>query len=273
MNFFQRQPKPAQKRDKPLPPAPKKTDHSLKAIGQPLLDKFEDLKQNTNNSHVNSSWYEDNAGHIIYAHNTGAVAKSDIKKLLGTTYSKNVKGKMEFRYDGSVVCANQNDAYKYIWDTSFRLHKELLGIILPHIVVVIPCHKGDSTTANLFDYGYNMAGGTFTDVITKKSTTITATIHTHPNKLGDENPSTLVSNGYGDLGFAANKTPSKYLFVMAYTENLWGMVAIKGAEQNPNAYYSINLTQKKDYKIKLNTLFDSFDLRKYALTLSIPTGK
>jgi hypothetical protein len=85
-----------------------------------------------------------------------------------------------------------------------------MGVITDQGVLVLPNYKNGEGVVDLDDYEYSVKNGNIIDSKGTEFNTI-ATVHTHPSGSG---PSIWNGDTYGDLGFAAFKTPYKPIYVL-----------------------------------------------------------
>jgi hypothetical protein len=143
--------------------------------------------------------------------------------------------------------SNEASGYSRLWNNSLKTGNEEMGIITNNGVLVLPNYKNDRSSVPFRGYGYNFQNGNMVDASGKIYNTL-GTIHTHPS--GNQ-PSTWVVGydaGYGDLGFAAQATPNKPVFVMQMqqTSDLSFIISQKANNQDIangfNRFNTVNVT-------------------------------
>jgi RHS repeat-associated protein len=165
-------------------------------------------------------WFTDTDG--TYQFNPELNKDNQAEKLqegqvyLGVTHQvKNKKGNVieDYRMDGSIMFSNESSGYARIWNNSLKTGNEEMGIITDNGVLVVPNYKNSVGGVSLDDYGYSTKNGNVVDKNGTEYNTV-ATVHTHPSG-GEPSLYVLTSGGgWGDLGFAASKTPNKPVFVL-----------------------------------------------------------
>ena len=210
-------------------------------------------------------WYKDAKGNLEYA--TDVKSQVDLNKkgisgtYVGETYTKNSKsGTEKYRSDGSIFFANQNDAYKRIWNNSIVRMKEQLGLILKEGVIVLPDYKNEPTESKFVEYGYDITDSKFKDPVDKSSKSILATIHSHPDKGGEPTPS------FDDQKTFPSHTPNKPYLTMGYDGDLYGMYGSWNKHQDGKYYISDiknNNIDFKHYGISNKSIQSGFMLREF----------
>ena len=152
--------------------------------------------------------------------NQDAILQKGQTYIGATDAVKNSNGSVieNYRNDGSIMFSSEASGYKRMITNSLKTGNEEMGVITDKGVLVVPNYKNSKSEVNLADYGYSINNGNIVDKRGIGYNTI-ATAHTHPDGSG---PSTYTVNSWGDLGFAANATPNKPVFVF----QLNGMNAI-----------------------------------------------
>ena len=167
-------------------------------------------------------WYTDKDG--TYQYDPELTKKNQSERLqegqayVGATHKvKDKNGKVieNYQKDGSIMYSNEASGYSRIWNNSQKTGKEEMGVITDNGVLVLPSYKNTEGDVNLSNYKYSIKDGNVVDAGGTTYNTV-ATVHTHPNGTG---PSLYILNpggggGWGDLGFAANSTPNKPIFVL-----------------------------------------------------------
>jgi hypothetical protein len=135
----------------------------------------------------------------------------------------------------------------------------------------VPNYKNTSGEVNLDNYGYSVKDGNVVDAGGTTHNTV-ATVHTHPDGTG---PSTYVlnSNGggnWGDLGFAANSTPNKPVFVLQNNrKNTISLIMSASANgmltENFSKYTKQNITSGMP-SVNINSIQKGTSLRQFTQT-------
>jgi hypothetical protein len=215
-------------------------------------------------------WYSDKDSTFQYNPDLTQDNQSELLKkgqlYLGTTYqAKDKKGNItaDYRKDGSIMYANDKDAYNRIISNTEKTGNEENLAILDKGVLVFPSYANDETTANWkTPYGYTTnKNGNIIDPVSGNTLKTVATAHTHPN--GDPNPSSWTYDGYGDLGVAAYLTPYKPVYVFAIgKENVSFIYAAPGATKT-GEYFKYNVTKDISIYNMTNLRNGQFNLRKF----------
>jgi RHS repeat-associated protein len=162
-------------------------------------------------------WYEDLDKTMQF--DPKVKSQKDLKdgqRYVGETYQiRSMNGKIteDYRADGSIMFANEASGYSRLWNNSVKTGNEEMGIITDNGVLVLPNYKNDDSTIPFPKYGYSSKNGNIVDADGTEYNTV-ATVHTHPNGSGPSLYMPGEEGGWGDLGFAANRTPNKPVFVL-----------------------------------------------------------
>ena len=187
-------------------------------------------------------WYQED-GFYLYSPNVHS--SKDLKK--GQTYmgSSFTTGKgsnlATYNNDGSVMFANETQAYNYIWQKANYKKREVGGFLLQNNkVLVLPDYKNDASTTKLNAYeGYSFQGRILSNKLGRY--TVKAQIHSHQNRFTFAEPSCYVGNTYGDAGLSKNHF-SMPVFVMGHDNVLY---LIRGVKSNHVVeVYPLNWGQK-----------------------------
>jgi len=145
-------------------------------------------------------WYKDKDGTNQYNPDLNKDNQKDIlgkgQSYVGETYHvKDDDGNVttDYRKDGSIMYANETDAYNRMWSQAhghYKDQKEVGGVTLTNgDVLVLPDYKNAPDELKYSEYGYSIGKSKITDA-DKNTYSITGLIHTHQNKgVGDPTPS------------------------------------------------------------------------------------
>lgn len=135
-------------------------------------------------------WYRENG---IYMYSPDIHSGKDLKKdqtYMGKSFSIGYgNNKANYQKDGSVLFANETQAYNYIWKVANHHKREVGGFLLnDNNVLVMPEYKNDASTTKLDEYGYSFRGRSLSN---SSGTTynVKAQIHSHQDKNGSPEPS------------------------------------------------------------------------------------
>jgi RHS repeat-associated protein len=225
-------------------------------------------------------WFTDIDG--TYQYNPDINKNNQAEKLkegqtyIGVTHQiKDKNGKMmeNYRKDGSIMYFNESSGYKRIWNNSQKTGNEEMGVIINNGVFVVPDYKNTASEVNLTNYGYSVKDGNVVDANGTTYNTV-ATVHTHPDGSG---PSLYVLNpggggSWGDLGFAANRTPYKPVFVLQNDgKNTISIIMSASANgrltENFNRYTVQNITGGMP-SVNINSIQKGTSLRQFTRTYS-----
>ena len=218
-------------------------------------------------------WYKDKDGTRQYDPNV--TSQKNLAK--GQTYigvtdavkDKNGNVMENYRKDGSIMYTSESSGYGRIWNNSIKTGHEEMGVVTDKGVLVLPDYKNDASTVDLKDYNYSTKNGNIVDASGNSFNTI-ATVHTH---LDGSLPSTYDGTGYGDLGFAAFRTPNKPVFVLQMTPNKIDPISfiISGANTHSNFSHFNNYDTYEINKSNLNVqmLLHGTSLRGYTINNAI----
>lgn len=167
-------------------------------------------------------WYQENG---FYLYSPDVHSSKNLKK--GQTYmgSSFTTGKgsnlATYNNDGSVMFANETQAYNYIWQKANYTKREVGGFLLQNDkVFVLPDYKNDASTTKLNAYeGYSFHGRILSNKFGRY--TVKAQVHSHQDKSLPYEPSfSGGSTNYGDAGLSMNhlKMP---VFVMGHNKILY----------------------------------------------------
>lgn len=173
-------------------------------------------------------WYTENG---IYMYSPDIHSGKDLKKdqtYMGKSFSiGNGNNKANYQKDGSVLFANETQAYNYIWKVANHHKREVGGFLLnDNKVLVMPEYKNDASTTKLDEYGYSFKGRSLSN---SSGTTynVKAQIHSHQDRYGSPEPSyTGGSTYYGDGGLSMYHKALP-IFVMGHNDILYVIRGIR----------------------------------------------
>ena len=173
-------------------------------------------------------WYRENG---IYMYSPDIHSGKDLKKdqtYMGKSFSiGNGNNKANYQKDGSVLFANETQAYNYIWKVANHHKREVGGFLLnDNKVLVMPEYKNDASTTKLDEYGYSFKGRSLSN---SSGTTynVKAQIHSHQDRYGSPEPSyTGGSTYYGDGGLSMYHKALP-IFVMGHNDILYVIRGIR----------------------------------------------
>ena len=187
-------------------------------------------------------WYQENG---LYLYSPDVHSGKDLKKgqiYMGSSFTTGKGSNLAtYNNDGSVMFANETQAYNYIWQKANYKKREVGGFLLQNNkVLVLPDYKNDATTTKLNAYeGYSFQGRILSNKLGRY--TVKAQIHSHQNRFTSAEPSYYVGNTYGDAGLSKNHF-SMPVFVMGHDNVLY---LIRGVKSNHVVeVYPLNWGQK-----------------------------
>ena len=187
-------------------------------------------------------WYQENG---LYLYSPDVHSGKDLKKgqiYMGSSFTTGKGSNLAtYNNDGSVMFANETQAYNYIWQKANYKKREVGGFLLQNNkVLVLPDYKNDATTTKLNAYeGYSFQGRILSNKLGRY--TVKAQIHSHQNRFTFAEPSYYVGNTYGDAGLSKNHF-SMPVFVMGHDNVLY---LIRGVKSNHVVeVYPLNWGQK-----------------------------
>ena len=187
-------------------------------------------------------WYQENG---LYLYSPDVHSGKDLKKgqiYMGSSFTTGKGSNLAtYNNDGSVMFANETQAYNYIWQKANYKKREVGGFLLQNNkVLVLPDYKNDATTTKLNAYeGYSFQGRILSNKLGRY--TVKAQIHSHQNRFISAEPSYYVGNTYGDAGLSKNHF-SMPVFVMGHDNVLY---LIRGVKSNHVVeVYPLNWGQK-----------------------------
>ena len=187
-------------------------------------------------------WYQENG---LYLYSPDVHSGKNLKKgqiYMGSSFTTGKGSNLAtYNNDGSVMFANETQAYNYIWQKANYKKREVGGFLLQNNkVLVLPDYKNDATTTKLNAYeGYSFQGRILSNKLGRY--TVKAQIHSHQNRFTSAEPSYYVGNTYGDAGLSKNHF-SMPVFVMGHDNVLY---LIRGVKSNHVVeVYPLNWGQK-----------------------------
>ena len=187
-------------------------------------------------------WYQENG---LYLYSPDVHSGKDLKKgqiYMGSSFTTGKGSNLAtYNNDGSVMFANETQAYNYIWQKANYKKREVGGFLLQNNkVLVLPDYKNDASTTKLNAYeGYSFQGRILSNKLGRY--TVKAQIHSHQNRFTFAEPSCYVGNTYGDAGLSKNHF-SMPVFVMGHDNVLY---LIRGVKSNHVVeVYPLNWGQK-----------------------------
>lgn len=187
-------------------------------------------------------WYQENG---LYLYSPDVHSGKDLKKgqiYMGSSFTTGKGSNLAtYNNDGSVMFANETQAYNYIWQKANYKKREVGGFLLQNNkVLVLPDYKNDASTTKLNAYeGYSFQGRILSNKLGRY--TVKAQIHSHQNRFTSAEPSCYVGNTYGDAGLSKNHF-SMPVFVMGHDNVLY---LIRGVKSNHVVeVYPLNWGQK-----------------------------
>ena len=187
-------------------------------------------------------WYQENG---LYLYSPDVHSGKDLKKgqiYMGSSFTIGKGSNLAtYNNDGSVMFANETQAYNYIWQKANYKKREVGGFLLQNNkVLVLPDYKNDASTTKLNAYeGYSFQGRILSNKLGRY--TVKAQIHSHQNRFTSAEPSYYVGNTYGDAGLSKNHF-SMPVFVMGHDNVLY---LIRGVKSNHVVeVYPLNWGQK-----------------------------
>ena len=187
-------------------------------------------------------WYQENG---LYLYSPDVHSGKDLKKgqiYMGSSFTTGKGSNLAtYNNDGSVMFANETQAYNYIWQKANYKKREVGGFLLQNNkVLVLPDYKNDATTTKLNAYeGYSFQRRILSNKLGRY--TVKAQIHSHQNRFTFAEPSYYVGNTYGDAGLSKNHF-SMPVFVMGHDNVLY---LIRGVKSNHVVeVYPLNWGQK-----------------------------
>ncbi|MFT3740641.1 MAG: RHS repeat-associated core domain-containing protein [Breznakibacter sp.] len=165
-------------------------------------------------------WYTDKDG--TYQYNPDVKSQEDLQEgqnYVGVTHQiKDGKGNVitDYRKDGSIMFANQTDAYNRMWTQANNVDREQFGIIKKDGVLVLPEYKNENNQAFIEEYGYSLKDSKLGDPVSESTFSEISTIHTHQSKEFD------ASMSWEDYSTNAIRIPYKMGIVMSYNGNVSG---------------------------------------------------
>ena len=172
-------------------------------------------------------WYQENG---LYLYSPDVHSGKDLKKgqiYMGSSFTTGKGSNLAtYNNDGSVMFANETQAYNYIWQKANYKKREVGGFLLQNNkVLVLPDYKNDATTTKLNAYeGYSFQGRILSNKLGRY--TVKAQIHSHQNRFTSAEPSYYVGNTYGDAGLSKNHF-SMPVFVMGHDNVLYLIRGVK----------------------------------------------
>ena len=187
-------------------------------------------------------WYQENG---LYLYSPDVHSGKDLKKgqiYMGSSFTTGKGSNLAtYNNDGSVMFANETQAYNYIWQKANYKKREVGGFLLQNNkVLVLPDYKNDASTTKLNAYeGYSFQGRILSNKLGRY--TVKAQIHSHQNRFTSAEPSYYVGNTYGDAGLSKNHFGMP-VFVMGHDNVLY---LIRGVKSNHVVeVYPLNWGQK-----------------------------
>ena len=174
-------------------------------------------------------WYQENG---LYLYSPDVHSGKDLKKgqiYMGSSFTTGKGSNLAtYNNDGSVMFANETQAYNYIWQKANYKKREVGGFLLQNNkVLVLPDYKNDASTTKLNAYeGYSFQGRILSNKLGRY--TVKAQIHSHQNRFTSAEPSYYVGNTYGDAGLSKNHFGMP-VFVMGHDNVLY---LIRGVKSN-----------------------------------------
>ncbi|MBK7885182.1 MAG: hypothetical protein IPJ81_16370 [Chitinophagaceae bacterium] len=136
------------------------------------------------------------------------------------SYNNSLTNNGLVRKDGSILFANQNQAYSWMFLQSIsNNYREEFGVILKNSVLVLPSYKNTSSESTPENYGYSWKDGNIYDPVSKTTLSTIATIHTHLNP----DPYYYNAPNGADQAYFSSKTPNKPFLTMAKNGYVYGM--------------------------------------------------
>ncbi len=240
----------------------------------PLAEKFYNLSPQSflNNNPLSfidptgmssTDWFKDKKG--VMQFDPKVKSQADLGNrgtYVGKTHKEISKsgGNVDYRKDGSILYANEKDAYTRVISNTIGTKREQFGVIGDKGVLVLPDYQNSGASGKTNAFGYSFKNGNLQDPISGQQFNTLGSIHAH---LSGGGPSDYTGDGYGDLGFASGSTPFKPAFVMQIKPKGANTLSFVVAGSLSNSY--VRDVTKSD-GISADDIQKSVSLRKYVKT-------
>lgn len=209
-------------------------------------------------------WYQDSDGSYQYYNWLNKDNKDAFALLMKLRNGKDVsyvgenhqikdgKGNVteDYRNDGSIMYANESDAYSRMTTNSQKTGNEEMSVITDNGVLVLPSWANSSGEGGVSKYGYSFKGGDLVDPVSKKTLNTVATAHTHPSGA---------AMGNDDYNVAM-KTQGKPAYALMLGDTYYPKGHIQGliVPRGQASPQSINVSGKEAPHMTVYTISNSF---------------